>query len=72
MNIQLSESANVRSVVIITDPAYADLIVGTTIRVGIDPIPTNNGVCKSGVDRDGVYLCTNTMVGSYLGVERTG
>ena len=72
MNISLSETARIRTVVMVTTALHCDKIATTSIRVGNDANPRNNDICFSNINQDGVYVCPNDLFGNFVGVERTG
>ena len=43
-----------------------------SIRVGTNPIPSNNAVCLDGITTHGLFKCTSSLAGNYVGVMRTG
>jgi hypothetical protein len=72
MNIELPDTAKVRTVVVVVTAAYNYDVAHTSIRVGNDANSRNNPICSSSIDKDGVYLCPVNLAGKFVGVERTG
>jgi|688.fasta_scaffold2047747_1 hypothetical protein len=56
----------------VTTAFYCDKIATTSIRVGYDVDPSNNSICFSNINKDGVYVCSNDLFGNFVGVRRTG
>ncbi len=63
----------IRSVALFVVPNQVDKLSSTSIRVGNDPEdPWNNAECVGNIDRDGIYACTTSLSGKFVGAVRTG
>ena len=72
VNIQLAESAIVRSVAVIVSFHCCYTRIGiASITVGTNPDPHLNAVCKANIDRDGIFVCDTPLTGTYVGLTRT-
>ena len=62
----------IRTVGVFSKPTDVPKLAATSIRIGNDPIPSNNALCKGNIVTDGIYTCNTPLAGNFIGFERTG